>query len=213
MLRFAAGLALVLGVGLLLGYEQWLGEGLWSGAPERHLREMKERAAAPESTVPYTFADFAALPHGGAVAEFAPFERRGVSLEGYVHYSHLSSDGDYHLSVTAAPLTRWPAASQMLTAEVTPAWQRGSSTWQWEPLLTELESYSWTAAPWPGGPRRARISGWLMYDFQYDEPFLRNKRPRLPGSMPSRLTGWEIHPVTRIELWDDSLQAFVEYPR
>jgi hypothetical protein len=41
----------------------------------------------------------------------------------------------------------------------------------------------------------------------------RRPRLRLPGRVPSRVTGWEIHPVTRIEIWDDARAAFVEYGR
>jgi hypothetical protein len=211
-LRFAAGLALVLGVGLLLGYLEWIGEGIGSGAQELHLRAMKERTSPPDSLVPFTFADFAALPHGQPLAEFAALERRGVSLEGYVKLVEQSSDGDYHLNLTSTPPSLG-VQRLTLTAELTPEWQRGSATWRWEPLLTALQSSSWWMPLWPDGPRRVRVSGWLMYDFQYDEPFVPITRPRLPGPTPSRLTGWEIHPVTRIELWDDSLQAFVEYPR
>ena len=63
--------------------------------------------------------------------------------------------------------------------------------------------------PWPGGPRRVRLSGWLLYDFQYD-------RPATPWSRQysaPRLSGWEIHPVTRIEVWDDARGEWVEVPR
>jgi hypothetical protein len=62
--------------------------------------------------------------------------------------------------------------------------------------------------PWEGGPRRTRISGWLLYDFQYDDSL-----GEWSGDFhPPRATGWEIHPVTAIDIWSDSL-GFVEYPR
>jgi len=59
---------------------------------------------------------------------------------------------------------------------------------------------------WDGGPRRVRLTGWLTYDFPYEGAHNR------PG-FPPRIASWEIHPVTRIELWDDTLAAFVDYPR
>ena len=79
--------------------------------------------------------------------------------------------------------------------------------------MVELRPLSWVLPPWPGGPPRVRISGWLMYDFQYDAPFLPQKAPILPGPAHRRLTGWEIHPVTRIEIWDEARKDFVDYPR
>lgn len=213
ILRIAAGFSLAVGMILLIGYFWWIGESPISGGDERHLREVKERTTAPATITPATFADFVALPHGRPLAEFAGFERRGVSLEGYVKFMSLSSDGDYHLLLSAAPPPALTVHSDVLTAELTPSWQRGSKWWQWEPLMTALKPNGWGEPPWPGGPRRVRVSGWLLYDFQYDDPFLKGKRPRLPSPPPQRLTGWEIHPVTRIDLWDDSLQAFVEYTR
>jgi hypothetical protein len=213
MLRVAAGLSLVLGVSLLYGFFYWIGESPIAGAAERHLREMKERTTAPDTIVPTTFADMVALPHGRPVAEYAAYEGRGVSLEGYTKYIQLSSDGDYHLSLSETPPPPLAVLSPTLTAELTPQWQRGSRWWQWEPLVTALRPNSWIYPAWPHGPRRVRVSGWLLYDFQYDEPFLKDKRPHLPAPAPHRLTGWEIHPVTRLELWDDSLGAYVEYSR
>jgi hypothetical protein len=211
-LRWAAALAGMLGLALFLAYLHWVGRGAFASPEERHLREVKERATVPASVVPYTFADFAALPHGRPLAEVAALERRGISLEGYLRSAHISSDGDYHLSLTAAAPPSIPVDSLSVTAEVTPQFLRGSSRWSWEQLTAETRAPLQFLPLWPGGSRRVRISGWLLYDFQYDEPYLPRKAPILakPGR---RLTGWEIHPVTRIELWDDSLARFVDYPR
>jgi hypothetical protein len=211
-LRWAAALAGMLGLALFLAYLHWVGRGAFASPEERHLREVKERATVPASVVPYTFADFAALPHGRPLAEVAALERRGVSLDAYTQFANHSSDGDYHLSLSETPpesLTN----TRTITAELTPEFSRGSSRWSWEPLIGELRPLSWFLAPWPGGPRHVRISGWLLYDFQYDAPFLPQKASIVPGPVHHRLTGWEIHPVTRIELWDDSLARFVDYPR
>ena len=212
ILRIAAGFSLALGSTLLLAFFAWIGESPISGGAERHLREMKERTTAPTSVTPATFADFVALPHGLPVEQFAPLEQRGVSLEGYASVLHRSSDGDFHLTLSATPPTPGRRTRDVLTAEITPQWQKGSRWWRWEPLSTAFRT-PWYEPEYPGERPRVRVSGWLLYDFQYDEPFLKDRRPRLPSPPPSRLTGWEIHPVTRIELWDDSLQAFVEYTR
>jgi len=211
-LRIAAVAAVMLGVGLFLFYLQWIGEGFGSSLAERHLREMKERTTTPSSFLAYTFADFAALPHGRPLAEFASLERRGVTLEGYTQYASIASDGDYHLSLSETP-PRSLFDRRTITAEVTPQFTRRSARWSWEPLDSELRPLSWLLPDWPDGPRRVRISGWLLYDFQYDAPFLPQKAPILPGPRHHRLTGWEIHPVTRIEIWDDARGGFVDYPR
>lgn len=213
ILWIAAAFSLLLGSSLLAGYFVWVGEGPIAGSAERHLRAMKERTTAPAAYSPMSFADFVALPHGLPVSRFEALERRGVSVEGYAKFMSQSSDGDYHLLLSATPPPPLTQLSDVITGEVTPQWLKGSRWWQWEFLRTALRPHSWWEPQWPNGPRRVRISGWLLYDFQYDEPFFKDRRPRLPSPVPHRLTGWEIHPITRIELWDDSLAAYVEYTR
>jgi len=210
MLRALAALALLVGASSLMFYLWWIGESPFSPPEDRHLRIMKERVAVPDSYRTFTFEDFAALPHARPLAQFAPLEQRAVSLVGYVEHMQLSADGDYHLAIIPhADPHRW-LDIPCVTGEVTPEWTRRSKRWTWEKLNARFQCFSKSGA-WPGGPRRARISGWLLYDFQYDEPYLTTRMPlQSPG--PGRLTGWEIHPVTRIEIWDDSLRAFVEYP-
>jgi hypothetical protein len=213
ILRLTAALSLVIGIVGLGSFFQWAGEAPWSSGDERHLRQVKERTTVPERIVPFTFADFVALPHGRPLAEFAPLEERGVSLEGYMFVASVSSDGDYHLSLADSAWTTWPGDGKTITAEITPQFLRGSTNWSFEALSAALKPLTWYGS-WPGGPSKVRISGWLMYDYQYDAPFVKQKAGLLPNSPVSgRLTGWEIHPVTRIEVWDDSLAAFVEYPR
>lgn len=59
--------------------------------------------------------------------------------------------------------------------------------------------------------RRARLTGWLLDDFWNDPD--RFPWSIWPHGAARRLSGWEIHPVTRIELWDDSLRRYVELAR
>jgi len=213
ILRVVAALSLLIGVGALSFYLWWVGQSPISSAADRHLRVMKERTEVPGAYRALRFEDFVALPHARPLAEYAVLERQAVSLEGYVQAMFLSLDGDFHLDLIAqADSTRW-LDTPGVTAELTPQFQRGSTRWTWEPLRARFRPYPRSGPPWPGGPTRTRISGWLLYDFQYDAPHM-TTRPRLvPGAGGHRLTGWEIHPVTRIEFWDDSLATFVEYPR
>lgn len=209
ILRFAAAVALVLGVAGLVGFLTILGEGPFASPEMRHLRAMKNRTAKPASLDPMSYAELAALPHQRPLAEYAPLERRAVSLEGYVQRMLRAADGDIHLEL--APSSRAPGGrdTAYATAEVTPRWRHGSENWQYEAIAAAFQPNHGSTTSWEGGPRRARVSGWLLYDFQYDGV---PTREALASGAP-RLTGWEIHPVTRIELWDDSLARFVEYRR
>ena len=207
-LRLAAGLALLLGLAAVLGYLQLVGIAPGETPESRHLRAMKNRTSAPDSVAAWTMADFEKLPHRWPLADYAPLERRAVSLEGWVQRMIGASDGDVHLEVACAPRLPDGPDTLYVTAEITPAWRRGSRTWRWEPLLAQFRPNWGGATPWDWGPRRARVSGWLLYDWQYDG---------VPSGMlrerASRVTGWEIHPVTRIELWDEARGGYVEWPR
>lgn len=205
--RTLAALTLSLGAVALLGGLALLGKG--PGVPRelRHLRAGKARTTAPEHYAAWTADSFVALPHGRPLAAYAPLEKRGVSLEGWVQRTMLAGDGDLHLEIVATPRTEGGPDTAYVTAEVTPQWRR-PGRWTNEALVELFRPNRGGATPWPGGPRRVRVSGWLLYDWQYD---------RIPTSwslqnQPVRLTGWEIHPVTRIELWDDARGEWREVP-
>ena len=54
----------------------------------------------------------------------------------------------------------------------------------------------WTAPrlrPWVDAAAQVRISGWLMLD-----PEHRNHLGRYRGTL------WEVHPITQIEVWQDT---------
>jgi len=209
-LRVTAALSLLLGLTALLAYLHVLGEGPMVSREARHLRAMKERRDAPAAPAPITFAAMESLPHQRPLAEYAPLERRSVVIEGYVQYVLRSVDGDTHFEVTADLPAPGGISNPYVTAELTPEWYRGSSRWRYEKLLeTILPNGGGNVTAWGHDPRRVRLTGWLLYDFQYDP--VRDPERRAPGA--TRLTGWEVHPVTRIEVWDDAHGGFVEVPR
>jgi hypothetical protein len=210
MVRAAAALALLLGSATLVSYLHWIGKSPTSASAARHLREMKDRVRAPDSVTAVTFPEFLTLPRGRPLEEYAAWEERGVSLEGYVHSLNHSADGDFYLNLTPGHHAQWSDVPNVIT-EVTPAWHRESPGWRFENLVAALRSHSQGVPSWPGGPRRARLSGWLLYDYPEERSAAARLLP-LPPRSP-RLTPWEIHPVTRIEVWDDSLGRFVEVPR
>jgi len=205
MLRIAAAVSLVMGVTILLLYLDKVGTAPWSTPPERHLRAMKERTSLPAAYDSVSFAEMVALPRERPLAEYAPLEQRAVSLEGFVQRMTRSPDGDMHLDF-ADTLESEGRLVPFLSAEITPQWHMGSPRWRFERLVALFRPYIGGPTRWDDPPRRARLSGWVMNDYTH------KPEPHAYG-FPDFLTRWEIHPVTRIETWDDSLARFVELPR
>ncbi len=204
ILRIAAALTLLAGLGALAAYLHVMGRFPTASVAARHLRTMKDRVTPPDSVAKSSYDAFAAMPRHLPLAEFAPRERRAVSLEGYVQRMLRAADDDIHLEV--APLPRRPGDPNLryVTAEITPQWRAGSQRWGYERLLQAFRPNTGGVTPWDSGTRRVRVSGWLLYDYEYEGA---------SGYGPIRLSSWEIHPVTRIELWSDSLGRYTDYPR
>ena len=205
--RTLAALTLSLGTVTLLGGLALLGEGPGVPAEMRALRAGKERTVAPASYAAWTADSFVALPHGRVRAVVARHERRGVSLEGWVQRTMLAGDGDLHLEVVGAALGPGEVSRPYVTAEIAPRWRR-PGRWTNEALVTFFRPNLGGATPWAAGPRRVRVSGWLLYDFQYDG----TPTSWSIQNMSPRLTGWEIHPVTRLEAWNEARGAWEEWP-
>jgi hypothetical protein len=197
----------LLAVGLWLGFEAIEGRGPFATPASRHLRAMKDRTELPPTYEQRDLSSIARLPAGRPVAEFARLESRGVSVEGYVQKIERARDGDLHLTVVPKPQAGTGRGDGYVSVEITPAWQKGSKSWTFDHLADAfgLDRSGHRAAGWR--PRRVRLSGWLMYDFMYDV------LPAWVVDRGHRVTGWEVHPVTRIELWDDAQQAFIDLPR
>ena len=207
-LRIAAALGLVLGVAGLMGFLHLLGIGPFASREYRHMRAMKDRRDAPAHVEPMRLSMFDSLPNLPPLDEYAVLERRGVVVEGYIKHMMRAPDDDFHLEVTDRPPTGAPTAH--VTAEVTPYWRGASPEWSFERLRETFRTGSGGEATRFREPaRRVRLTGWLMYDFQFEprQPDL----TRVPRAQ--RVSGWEVHPVTRIEVWDDERAAFVEVPR
>lgn len=200
MLRLAALLALVLGLGGFGGYLVLMGKSPLASLEARHLRDMKDRRDSPRSYAPMTVAEFTALPRSAPVAEYSGLERRGVALEGYLQRMQRASDGDVHFEL----VERLPVAYKepYVTAEVAPN-PGGSSGWSWSTLEWELRPWRSPAMDvWNTPPPRVRVSGWLLYDFQHEEG------PPATGASEPRVSAWEIHPVTAIELWNETSRTW-----
>lgn len=210
-MTFRALAALTFGGGtvLLLSALALIGEAPGVSKEQRHLREMKQRRSEPGDVSRWTIADFQALPHPHALAAYAPTEQRGVSLEGWVQRTMLAGDGDMHLEV--APSPRRPAGpdTAYVSAEITPGWRHRDTNWSYDALNAVFRPNDGAQTAWDSGPARVRVTGWLLYDFQYDRP----PSPWTLEHAAPRVTGWEIHPVTKIERWDAAHAAWIEVPR
>jgi hypothetical protein len=152
-----------------------------SAEREAHLNEMKQRLDDPPRLTPMTITDIAALarfPRAYSrqqLAEISAIEQRGVVVEGFLARLRRRSDGDFHLQLTET----WPGrclnqdtADQLIT-ELTPGIRERKPAYTFEALQ-----------PLCGAETRIRVSGWLMWDTPHH----------------TRITFWEVHPVTRIEV-------------
>lgn len=204
ILRVAATVSLLAGIAASGFYLHWIGKSPTSSVEARHLRDMKDRIAEPTVVETASFAEMAGLPRQRNVAEYSGVERRAVSLDGYVQRVVRATDGDLHLEIV--PVARQPEDPllEYVTAEITPQWHRHSASWRYGRLAERFRPTFGGVTAWERGTRRVRISGWLLYDYEY---------PQVASPADRRLTAWEIHPVTRIETWDATLGRFAEYSR
>ena len=203
VLGFALGAALLLVALALLGRAPGL------PAETRHLRAMKDRLEPPAELREFHMADFAALPHRAPFSERAALERQGVRMEGWVQRVLLSGDGDLHLELAEHRRTALDRDTAYVVCEITPQWRYPRRAWDYDSLLVAFRPNRGGATRWNAGPARVRISGWLNYDHPYDK--IVNDWMLHRESV--RLTGWEIHPVTAIECWDDASQSWQELAR
>jgi hypothetical protein len=171
------------------------GVSLWQYV---YLLRQKRRVTIPAAYAPVTWADFLALPelpkaYGAANwATVQAYSRRGVSLEGYIAETLRMPDGDLHVHLRSTPsLQCFPKdhRDEQIVTEVTPDFQPPTTGWSYVVLRDLCERQC-----------RVRIAGWLMHDFPHT------------ASQTWRVTPWEIHPVTRIEVWDDNHHAWQLIP-
>jgi len=195
----AAGLLVPLLILIGLGIE---GRGPFTTSAAHRLRRLKDRSASPDSVDDMTFDEFVRLPPHPRSEVRESLESHGVRLEGYVAHIRHATDGDFHLDVTLAPPASGKSAQPFLAAEVNPAWQHMVPGWTYDSLRRAFRSSESGQA---AEPVRVRLTGWLLYDM-YADLLPRAVDPHGVG----RVTAWEIHPVTHIEVWDESQKRMVD---
>lgn len=162
-------------------------------ASERERNRLKDRTAIPARYETITVEDLLdhrplALTQPGTAnrARWSPeareemdrWERRAVSMEGYVVAMHRNPfDGDITLNITAEPEH---SKEQSVVTEATPHFQELNPEWTNDRLDDLADRRA-----------RVRVAGWMFYDNLHAVLFNGN-----------RGTLWEIHPITRLEVWD-----------
>lgn len=126
----------------------------------------------------------------------APYEKTGVILQGYLRrvkqegQEHCNCEradlNDFHMWLIASP-TDTPAKS--VVVEATPRWRGANPTWDYHVLQHLVAQHA-----------QIRITGWLMFDQEH--PSQLHATSRLPII---RGTLWEVHPVTRIEVFSNGV--------
>jgi uncharacterized protein YgiM (DUF1202 family) len=172
---------------------------------------LKNRVDAPTSYHDVTFDAVATLSYPNDVTkrvnwqpahltEIARFEGVPLSVVGYLShainvegkedtncgYLHpdKTTEVDWHMYLTKQPST---PISESVVVETTPR-VRKDHQWSRTTLLT-----------WVDSTNQVRISGWLMLDPDH---------ANMVGS--ARGTIWEIHPITKIEVWKSGAWADLE---
>ena len=155
--------------------------------------------------------------HESQVDEIDRLEERAVVVEGYLvrvdqladgkTYAHLVRRGDIHLEIASAPDFSPEGSSALrVICEVTVPFQWRRERWNLEGLapLAAWVSDSLIGHSYPGGTpggARVRMSGYLLDDFVH-----------CAAVGETRATAWEIHPVTKIEVWNDKTKRFEPLP-
>lgn len=195
----------------VLGPSEPRGSGIsaTSAAQLSYLIEQKNRVAIPSRYEPLTFAEFLTLPPLPAEYTASDWDlvrshtQRSVRVEGYIAeviptmdgttYGHLPAEGDFHLHLRemrqSGCFPPGPRGEQ-LVAEVTPHFQPPKTRWSYDALLDLCQRQV-----------RVRLSGWLLHDYQHVQDV---------GVW--RASAWEIHPVTKIEVWDLERQSWQPLP-
>ncbi|HTY40440.1 MAG TPA: hypothetical protein VMH79_01070 [Thermoanaerobaculia bacterium] len=109
---------------------------------------------------------------------------------------HSADPADHDTILDLSPGAGVSDASHRLIAVITPQWRRlmASNRIDWSTRAIRAKFVQ----------QYVTIRGWLLWNFEA-APIAVNTAP-LAGASITRATAWEIHPVTGIELNDDSLE-------
>jgi hypothetical protein len=152
------------------------------------------------------------------LATIAPFEGDAVSVEGYLYkvkvesssvnaksggestncHARLANDVDWHMPLTA---NVGEGEDVAIIVETTPRVRRQHSQWS----TARLKPWTSHIGNTPNAnynQQKVRISGWLMLDPEHQDMINHGLRSTL----------WEIHPITKMEVWDNGSWVDLDNP-
>jgi hypothetical protein len=164
---------------------------------------------APRSRMDWTSAQLATI---------RPVEGASIAVEGYLYkvkvesssanatsggestncHAHLANDVDWHMPLTA---NLGDGEDVAVIVETTPRVRKDHPQW------TTTRLRPWTAHVGSKdnasyNQQKVRISGWLMLDPEHQDMINSGLRSTL----------WEIHPITKIEVWDNGAWVDLDNP-
>jgi hypothetical protein len=196
-------------------------DGNPNGDPETN--HLKNRVDEPASTHEVTWDAIKSLPvphvkttrknwktadRTLAAAEITPFEGVALTVTGFiVNRVKVESGGEgTNCGFTLDPEVDWhiplvahahDAEKLSIVVETTPRVRKTHPKWN-PPALS----------PWVNGTDPVRISGWLMFDPDHPSMMYDPTNPNKPGKY--RVTLWEVHPITKIEVWKNGAWVDLE---
>lgn len=169
---------------------------------------LKNRVDVPASYRPVTFRAIADLEYPAtrsprrdrwpaeSVAVIRQFEGVAVTVVGYLVAIKPQGAEAVNCDMTASREVDW----HMAIVEREGQGEEESIVVETTPRI-RVRHPRWTPArldPWLDSPNPVRVSGWLMFDPSH--------RAHLKGSNAERhfrATLWEVHPITKLEVWQD----------
>jgi hypothetical protein len=152
------------------------------------------------------------------LATISPFEGAAITVEGYLYkvkvesssanatsggestncHARLANDVDWHMPLTA---NAGEGEKVAIIVETTPRVRKQHPRW------TTARLKPWTAhigskANTGYNQQKVRISGWLMLDPEHQDMINNGLRSTL----------WEIHPITKLEVWDNGQWVDLDNP-
>ena len=149
---------------------------------------------APYEGIPVTVTAFIARQNG-IIVEDAQHSRNGEATN-----CHATDDAgvDWHVTLVKQPDS---AKSTGIVVETTPRVRANGHPWTPDMLTPHVSAGD-----------SIRISGWLLYDPEHFAQTA-NYDPRRPSNgVKVRATLWEVHPVTRIEVFDRATNQWTALP-
>lgn len=178
---------------------------------DRSTNRLKNRVDVPSSYNPVTFRAIAELQYPAtkspkrdrwpaeSVAVIEQYEGAAVSVVGYLVAVKTQGAEAVNCDMTGAREADW----HMAIVEREGQGEEDAIVVETTPRI-RLRHPKWTPArlePWVDSPDPIRVSGWLLFDPAHRAHLKSNPNPKVKRHF--RVTLWEVHPITKLEVWKD----------